>query len=121
MKLIRNATTAANPDLRGRKHHFTIENAPAATPEAMDDMLTALVGIMTLAHATTMVSGCGWWIDLSEVDQFKAAYKEAKAGINEFMAKPVAPAEFEITIKGSVGVDNLFHPVMSFTAVLSCT
>lgn len=41
MKLTRNPTTAANPDQRGRKHHFIIENAPAAVLEAMDDMLTA--------------------------------------------------------------------------------
>lgn len=53
---------------------------------------------MIPAHATTMVS------------EFKAAYKEAKAGVKEFMTQTSAPAEFEITIKGSVGVDNLFHP-----------
>lgn len=110
MKLIRNATTAANPDLRGRKHHFTIENAPAATLEAMDDMLTAAGWSNDGCPCYDDGFGCGWWIDLSDVDQFKAAYKEAKAGVKEFMAKPVAPAEFEITIKGSVGVDNLFHP-----------
>ncbi|MDC8910524.1 DUF5417 domain-containing protein [Citrobacter freundii] len=110
MKLIRNATTAANPDLRGRKHHFTIENAPAATLEAMDDMLTAAGWSNDGCPCYDDGFGCGWWIDLSEVDQFKAAYKEAKAGVKEFMAQPVAPAEFEITIKGSVGVDNLFHP-----------
>lgn len=110
MKLIRNATTAANPDLRGRKHHFTIENAPAATLEAMDDMLTAAGWSNDGCPCYDDGFGCGWWIDLSDVDQFKAAYKEAKAGVKEFMAKSVAPAEFEITIKGSVGVDNLFHP-----------
>ncbi|QLV95586.1 DUF5417 domain-containing protein (plasmid) [Citrobacter freundii] len=110
MKLIRNATTAANPDLRGRKHHFTIENAPAPTLEAMDNMLTAVGWNNDGCPCYDDGFGCGWWIDLSEVDQFKAAYKEAKAGVKEFMAQPVAPAEFEITIKGSVGVDNLFHP-----------
>lgn len=110
MKLIRNATTTANPDLRGRKHHFTIENAPAATLEAMDDMLTAAGWSHDGCPCYDDGFGCGWWIDLSDVDQFKAAYKEAKAGVKEFMAQPVAPAEFEITIKGSVGVDNLFHP-----------
>lgn len=110
MKLIRNATTAANPDLRGRKHHFTIENAPAATLEAMDNMLTAAGWNNDGCPCYDDGFGCGWWIDLSEVDQFKVAYKEAKAGVKEFMAQPVAPAEFEITIKGSVGVDNLFHP-----------
>ncbi|EKQ7213297.1 DUF5417 domain-containing protein [Citrobacter meridianamericanus] len=110
MKLIRNATTAANPDLRGRKHHFTIENAPAAILEAMDNMITAAGWSNDGCPCYDDGFGCGWWIDLSEVDQFKAAYKEAKAGVKEFMAQPVAPAEFEITIKGSVGVDNLFHP-----------
>lgn len=110
MKLIRNATTTANPDLRGRKHHFTIENAPAAILEAMDDMLTAAGWSNDGCPCYDDGFGCGWWIDLSDVDQFKAAYKEAKAGVKEFMTKPVAPAEFEITIKGSVGVDNLFHP-----------
>ncbi|HHT3266265.1 TPA: hypothetical protein ACTYUA_004718 [Enterobacter hormaechei] len=33
MKLTREATTAANPDLRGRKHHFIIESATAAELE----------------------------------------------------------------------------------------
>ena len=37
MKLTREATTAANPDLRGRKHHFIIESATAAELEAMGD------------------------------------------------------------------------------------
>lgn len=40
MKLTREATTAANPDLRGRKHHFIIESATAAELEAMDEILT---------------------------------------------------------------------------------
>lgn len=110
MKLTRNPTTEANPDLRGRKHHFIIENAPAAVLEAMDNMLTAAGWDNDTCPCYDDGFGCGWWIDIEEVGKFKAAYKEAKAGVKEFMAQPTAPAEFEIIIKGSVGIDNLFHP-----------
>lgn len=86
MKLTRNPTTEANPDLRGRKHHFIIENAPAAVLEAMDNMLTAAGWDNDTCPCYDDGFGCGWWIDLSEIDEFKAAYKEAKAGVKAFMA-----------------------------------
>ncbi|HHA1396905.1 TPA: DUF5417 domain-containing protein [Enterobacter hormaechei subsp. xiangfangensis] len=81
MKLFRNTTTDANPDLRGRKHYFTIENAPATVLEVMDNMLTAAGWENDTCPLYDEGISCGWWIDISEVDQFKAAYKEAKAGI----------------------------------------
>ncbi|BET44295.1 DUF5417 domain-containing protein [Atlantibacter hermannii] len=94
MKLVRNAVTEANPDLRGQKHHFTIENAPAAVLEAMDAMLE-----IDWANDTCPLYdegfSCGYWVDLSEVECFKKAYKEAKAGVKAFMAAQAAPAEVE--------------------------
>lgn len=81
MKLTRNAITEANPALRGRKQHFTIDNAPAATLEAMDDMLTAAGWENDTCPIYDEGVSCGWWIDLSEVDEFKADYKRLKGEV----------------------------------------
>jgi len=122
MKLVRNAVTEANPDLRGRKHHFTIESASADMLEAMDQMLVEAGWNNDTCPVYEDGVSCGYWVDLSDVSSFKKAYKEAKAGVKEFMAnqveavqaETVAPVEavapFEVCIKGSVGIDNPFYP-----------
>ena len=81
MKLTREATTAANPDLRGRKHHFIIESATAAELEAMDEILTLAGWENDSCPCYEDGFGCGYWIDISEVACFKAAYKAAKTGL----------------------------------------
>ncbi|MGG4735229.1 DUF5417 domain-containing protein [Leclercia adecarboxylata] len=140
MKLVRHATSdmgridafgnRERPYHYGRKHYFLIENASAEELEAIEDMMIA-AGFDT--------DGCpcyedgytsGFHIDLSEIDDFKAAYKEAKKGLKAYMAAQAqagaaeeaahveavlaeeaeAEAEaFEVTVKGSVGVNNPFH------------
>lgn len=86
MKLTRETTTAANPDLRGRKHHFIIESATAAELEAMDEILTLAGWENDSCPCYEDGFGCGYWIDISEVDFFKAAYKAAKTGLKGYMA-----------------------------------
>ena len=86
MKLTREATTAANPDLRGRKHHFIIESATAAELEAMDEILTLAGWENDTCPCYEDGFGCGYWIDISEVACFKAAYKAAKTGLKGYMA-----------------------------------
>ncbi|HDS4345642.1 TPA: DUF5417 domain-containing protein [Enterobacter hormaechei subsp. steigerwaltii] len=93
MKIIRNAVTEANPDLRGRKHHFTIEGATAAELEAMDEILELAGWENDTCPCYEDGFGCGYWIDLSEVDCFKAAYKAAKAGLKGYMAIEAARKE----------------------------
>lgn len=97
MKLVRNAVTEANPDLRGRKHHFTIEGASAATLEAMDAILTAAGWDNDTCPLYDEEISCGYWIDLSEIDCFKAAYKAAKAGVKEYMSTSAEEAAPVIT------------------------
>lgn len=93
MKLSRQTTTDANPDLRGRKHYFLIENAPATTLEAMDQILELAGWKNDDCPCYDDGFGCGYWIDIFEVDCFKAAYKAAKAGVKGYMAIEAARAE----------------------------
>ncbi|EPH3312436.1 DUF5417 domain-containing protein [Citrobacter freundii] len=98
MKLTREATTAANPDLRGRKHHFIIESATAAELEAMDEILTLAGWENDSCPCYEDGFGCGYWIDISEVACFKAAYKAAKTGLKGYMA---VEAEKAAAVRGS--------------------
>ena len=98
MKLTRNSVTEANPDLRGQKHHFTIENAPALVLEAMDDMLTAAGWENDTCPLYDEGFSCGWWIDLSDIDEFKADYKAAKSGVKAFMAHQANANPSDVTI-----------------------
>lgn len=98
MKLTRNTTTDANPDLRGRKHYFTIENAPAIVLEAMDEMLVKAGWENDGCPCYDDGFGCGWWIDLSDIADFKAAYKEAKAGVRGYMARRAIDAHFDTRV-----------------------
>lgn len=79
MKLVRNAVTDANPDLRGKKHHFTIEGASAEVLEMMDDKMNAAGWDNDTCPLYEEGFSCGYWIDLSDVAQFKEDYKAAKA------------------------------------------
>lgn len=98
MKLTRNSITEANPDLRGQKHHFTIENAPAVVLEAMDDMLTAAGWENDTCPLYDEGFSCGWWIELSDIDEFKADYKAAKSGVKAFMAHQANANPSDVTI-----------------------
>ena len=93
MKLVKNAVTEANPDLRGRKHHFTIENAAPSVLEAMDIALVEAGWDNDTCPIYDENVSCGYWIDIEEVDCFKKAYKAAKAQITgKAPAVAVAPA-----------------------------
>lgn len=81
MRLVRNAVLDANPDLRGRKHHFTIENSPAVSLEIMDEQMEAAGWKNDDCPVYDEGVSCGYWIDISEVDQFKSDYKKVKANI----------------------------------------
>lgn len=98
MRLTRNTTTDANPDLRGRKHYLTIENAPAIVLEAMDEMLEKAGWENDGCPCYDDGFGCGWWIDLSEIADFKAAYKEAKAGVRGYMTRRAIDAHFDTRV-----------------------
>lgn len=91
MKLTRNPTTDANPNLRGEKHYFTVENAPALMLEAMDELLEKAGWENDSCPCYDDGFGCGWWIDVEEVAAFKADYKrlkgEAAAYVNSKMAQ----------------------------------
>lgn len=89
MKLVRNAVTDANPDLRGKKHHFTIEGASAEVLEMMDDKMNAAGWDNDTCPLYEEGFSCGYWIDLSDIAQFKEDYKAVKAGLK---AAPAAAA-----------------------------
>lgn len=92
MKLVRNAVTDANPDLRGKKHHFTIEGASAEVLEMMDDKMTAEGWDNDTCPLYEEGFSCGYWIDLSDIAQFKADYKAVKASLK---AAPAPAVEVE--------------------------
>lgn len=87
MKLTRNTTTDANPDLRGRKHYFTIDNAPAIMLEAMDELLEKAGWENDGCPCYDDGFGCGWWIDIEEVAAFKADYKRLKGEVAAYVAR----------------------------------
>ncbi|MCX8985148.1 DUF5417 domain-containing protein [Citrobacter portucalensis] len=92
MKLVRNAVTDANPDLRGKKHHFTIEGASAEVLEMMDDKMTAEGWDNDTCPLYEEGFSCGYWIDLSDIAQFKEDYKAVKAGLKAGLKAAPAPA-----------------------------
>lgn len=92
MKLVRNAVTDANPDLRGKKHHFTIEGASAEVLEMMDDKMNAAGWDNDTCPLYEEGFSCGYWIDLSDIAQFKEDYKAVKAGLK---AAPAPAVEVE--------------------------
>ena len=99
MRLVRNEVTSANAHLRGYKAHFTIEcsvdnEKDMATLEAVEDALRAIeTGVMGDGKITTWEDVCdtcpvydegyssGFWVELADIEQFKADYKTAKKSV----------------------------------------
>lgn len=96
MKLVRNAVSDANDQLKGYKAHFTIEcnenNAKdMARLEAVEDALRAM-DYATRGDGKVLTwdehcDGCplydegissGFWVELDMIEDFKADYKKAK-------------------------------------------
>ena len=90
MKLTRNPTTDANPNLRGEKHYFTVENAPALMLEAMDELLEKAGWENDSCPCYDDGFGCGWWIDVEEVASFKADYKRLKGEVAAYVNSKMA-------------------------------
>ncbi|WP_163604177.1 DUF5417 domain-containing protein [Leclercia adecarboxylata] len=69
--------------LRGRKHHFLVENATAAELEAMDDLLRETEFGENCDGCPIYDEGysCGWWIAIEDVPAFKAEYKRLKGEV----------------------------------------
>lgn len=69
--------------LRGRKHHFIIENATAAELEAMDDLLleTEFADYCDTCPCYEDGYSCGWWVDIDDTAAFKEAYKSLKGEV----------------------------------------
>lgn len=69
--------------LRGRKHHFLVENATAAELEAMDDLLRETEFGENCDGCPVYDDGysCGWWIAIEDVPAFKAEYKRLKGEV----------------------------------------
>lgn len=69
--------------LRGRKHHFLVENATAAELEAMDDLLRETEFGENCDGCPVYDEGysCGWWIAIEDVPTFKAEYKRLKCEV----------------------------------------
>jgi len=69
--------------LRGRKHHFLVENATAAELEAMDDLLRETEFGENCDGCPVYDEGysCGWWIAIEDVPAFKAEYKRLKGEV----------------------------------------
>lgn len=90
MKLTRNPTTDANPNLRGEKHYFTVENAPALMLEAMDELLEKDGWENDSCPCYDDGFGCGWWIDVEEIAAFKADYKRLKGEVAAYVNSKMA-------------------------------
>lgn len=92
MKLTRQTTTDTSRNDLSRNHHFgqthyfIIENAAPAELEAVENLLTAAGWDNDGCPCYDDGYGCGYWIDIGEVDQFKADYKAAKKGVKAHLA-----------------------------------
>lgn len=98
MKLARQTTSSSDARtselLRGRKHHFLIENATAAELAAMDDLLRE-TGFAAACDARPNYEegcSCGWMINPAEVPAFKAEYKRLKGLVAERIEQNKAEA-----------------------------
>lgn len=83
--------------LRGNKHHFIIENATAAELEAMDDLLceTEFKHYCDTCPLYDEGYSCGWWVDVDDVDDFKATYKRLKGHVAARVSQNRAAAQGE--------------------------
>ncbi|MFI7812995.1 DUF5417 domain-containing protein [Citrobacter werkmanii] len=83
--------------LRGNKHHFIIENATAAELEAMDDLLCETEFKRYCDNCPLYDEGysCGWWVDVDDVEDFKATYKRLKGHVAARVSLQRAAAQGE--------------------------
>lgn len=83
--------------MRGNKHHFIIENATAAELEAMDDLLceTEFKRYCDICPLYDEGYSCGWWVDVDDVDDFKATYKRLKGHVAARVSQNRAAAQGE--------------------------
>ena len=102
MKLIREALTSLdrhNADdktyrpMRGRKALFYIQNATQRELVAMEALLMLAGFENDTCPLYDEGTGCGFWVDTSEIEQFRAAYVEAKKALPLFLEQQEVEAE----------------------------
>ncbi|EDT2962816.1 hypothetical protein EL09_22400 [Salmonella enterica subsp. enterica] len=126
MKLTRQTTTdvSENNNTRnhcfGRTHYFIIENATPAELEAVEALLTAAGWDNDGCPCYGDGFGCGYWVDIEEVDQFKADYKTAKKGVKAHLAAKAASVTVYAVVLSS-GYDSEELQAIFSSEELACS
>ncbi|HBC0018011.1 TPA: DUF5417 domain-containing protein [Enterobacter hormaechei subsp. xiangfangensis] len=79
--------------MRGRTVYFIIENGTEAELNAIENLLYAKGWHSDGCPCYDDGFGCGWWIDFEEVENFRADYKVAKAGVKAYLEQQEIEAE----------------------------